>query len=291
MKSPLSKLSNLGQRVIAGLIGAGMLVGAIYSGAWSFFLLFLLIALLSQWEFYTLLMKAGYKPMRLWGCLLGIGIVTGVVFGSEIVQNSDFLLLWYIVPCLAFLSFVGKLYDKDDKQPFLNLAFTFLGVLYVAFSWALFIQTAFVKQAPQAAGWLLNKSTYTYQVPLGIFFILWANDSGAYFVGKAFGKKKLFERVSPKKTWEGSIGGFVLATIVAAMLAIYFTHLASWKWYVLGVIITIAGTYGDLVESLLKRRTQVKDSGSVIPGHGGFLDRFDGLLLAAPFIALFLRLF
>jgi phosphatidate cytidylyltransferase len=137
----------------------------------------------------------------------------------------------------------------------------------------------------------IQNETYDPQIVLGCLFLLWASDSGAYFAGTKFGKTKLFERVSPKKSWEGSIGGLIAAMIVAYVLSIYYTNFESWQWFGIGVIIVVAGTYGDLVESLFKRSINIKDSADTIPGHGGFLDRFDGLLLSIPFIITFLKLF
>ena len=131
---------------------------------------------------------------------------------------------------------------------------------------------------------------YNYELPLGILLILWASDTGAYFAGVNFGKTKLFERVSPKKSWEGSLGGTVLALTMAYGISHFFEVVTVWSWLVITVIIIIAGTYGDLVESMFKRSILIKDSGTTIPGHGGFLDRFDGLLLAVPFIIVYLEM-
>jgi phosphatidate cytidylyltransferase len=121
--------------------------------------------------------------------------------------------------------------------------------------------------------------------------ILWASDTGAYFAGTKFGKTKLFERVSPKKSWEGFLGGAFSAIGVAFIITRYFHVIEDWKWLVIAGIIIIAGTYGDLIESLFKRSIEIKDSGRGLPGHGGFMDRFDGLLLSAPFITAFLKIF
>ena len=132
---------------------------------------------------------------------------------------------------------------------------------------------------------------YNPKIIIGIFLILWASDTGAYFAGTLFGKRKLFERVSPKKSWEGSVGGAVLSLAFALGVAYFFTELAVWKWVIISILTIVCGTYGDLVESLFKRSMAVKDSGTKLPGHGGFLDRFDGLLLAIPFIIIFLKFF
>jgi len=118
--------------------------------------------------------------------------------------------------------------------------------------------------------------------------MLWANDTGAYLSGRSFGKHKLFERISPNKTWEGFIGGILLAVVIALNLEHYFGALSKWEWVTMAVIIGVFGTLGDLVESMLKRSLGVKDSGNILPGHGGLLDRFDGLLMAAPLVFFFL---
>jgi phosphatidate cytidylyltransferase len=132
------------------------------------------------------------------------------------------------------------------------------------------------------------QGSFNPYIPLGFLIILWSNDTGAYLAGKSFGKHKLFERISPNKTWEGFVGGLILALFVGFNLAQYFGGLERWQWAVMAVIIAVFGTLGDLVESMLKRTLGVKDSGNILPGHGGLMDRFDGLLLAAPLVFLFL---
>ena len=132
--------------------------------------------------------------------------------------------------------------------------------------------------------------SYNHGIPLGFMLMLWANDTGAYIMGKSFGKHKLFERVSPGKTWEGLAGGILSAVVAAGVIARYFTVLDTWQWLCVALIISVFGTFGDLVESLFKRSRQIKDSGAILPGHGGLLDRFDGLLLAAPIVFVFLKL-
>lgn len=286
----LSKMSNLAQRIIAGLLGAVVLINAIYWSEWSFMLVFAAIMSLSLWEFYGLLEKAGYKPMKKHGLVAGILAFTSIAY----VQNTqnEHLLFLLINVSLAFLLFIFKLYDQNDTQPFLSLAFTILGLCYVLVPFGLFLEESYVKAPlPEGQQMFGHRNFYNYQIPLGILFCLWASDSGAYFVGRKLGKTKLFERISPKKSWEGLAGGMFFSQMVAWGLSVYFTSLASWKWFAISAIIVLVGTYGDLVESMLKRSLSIKDSGSLIPGHGGFLDRFDGLLVAMPFVALFLKLF
>jgi phosphatidate cytidylyltransferase len=176
-------------------------------------------------------------------------------------------------------TFFIKLFKRKDPKPFENLGYTFLGLIYVALPFALVNELA------------IERHHYKPLLMLGILIILWVNDSGAYFVGTILGKRKLFERISPKKTWEGFFGGAICSLLVALVFAKYYTPLDWWKWLVIAGIIVVTGTLGDLVESLFKRSIAIKDSGSVIPGHGGFLDRFDGLLLSMPFILTFLKIF
>jgi phosphatidate cytidylyltransferase len=183
-----------------------------------------------------------------------------------------------VFPLLATV-FLIKLYKKEDIQPFTNIAYTFLGIIYVAIPFALLNIIAFAN------------GVFSYEIILGILLILWASDTGAYFTGIMMGKKKLFERISPKKTWEGSIGGGLLALIMASVLSQYFLDLTTIQWLVAASLIVITGIYGDLIESVFKRSIEIKDSGRSLPGHGGFLDRFDSLLLAAPFIVVFIKIF
>ena len=268
----LNGLSNLQQRLIAGILGGLFIIGSVCWNEWSFFALFFGITLLSMMEFYKLIIQDNKRPNRIPGLIIGMMIFTLVfLIQKNILSSKSF----FLIPPLMCLLFIHELYI-NKKKPISNVAFTIIGLMYVAIPFSLLIVAAF------------STGTYSYQIILGSLLLLWASDSGAYFSGKTFGKTKLFERVSPKKTWEGSVGGAVLSMGVAVGLSYYFTDLVLWKWLVLSGIIVVVGSYGDLVESSFKRSLKLKDSGSLIPGHGGFLDRFDGLLLAAPFIAAFL---
>jgi phosphatidate cytidylyltransferase len=132
--------------------------------------------------------------------------------------------------------------------------------------------------------------TYHFQIVLGYLFIVWANDTFAYLTGKTMGKHALFKRISPGKTWEGSLGGLIGSLGVAAVLSLYFSTLLINQWLIIAVIIVVTGTYGDLIKSLMKRSLNIKDSGNILPGHGGMLDRFDSLLGSAPFVFLYLMI-
>ena len=276
MKQPLANLTNLQQRVIAAAFGVAIILFCITYSVYTFGLLFLVISALAQIEFYRLLGLDGNQPLTYYGTVVGciISILTFAVEMGLVAEST-----YYLISPAASMVFLIKLYKKKDMKPFTNIGFTFLGIIYVGVPFALLNVLA------------LRTGAYQPRVVLGCLLLLWASDVGAYFAGTKFGKRKLFERVSPKKSWEGSIGGALAAGGVALGLAFYAPDLRPWQWYCIGAIIVVTGTYGDLVESLFKRSIAIKDSGTSIPGHGGFLDRFDGLLLAAPFILTFLKLF
>lgn len=276
MRFALNKYNDLTQRLITGIIGAIVIIAAILFNEWTYFAVFLLICVLTQLEFYKLLRLDAMLPLVSWGTLSGITIFV-IVFleQKELIKNEYY---FTILPVL-YIAFLIKLYRGSDEKPFTNIGLTFLGIIYVAMPFSFFHIIAF------------HTGTYRPGIILGIIFIQWASDTGAFFSGNKFGRRKLFERISPKKSWEGFLGGTILALSMGLLLSRYFTILIPWEWMGIAIIIAIVGTYGDLVESLFKRSMEIKDSGTVIPGHGGFLDRFDSLILSLPFIALFLKIF
>jgi phosphatidate cytidylyltransferase len=274
-KEELSLMSELQKRMISAALGALLIVNSIYWSEWTYFAIFFGICMFSLLEFYKLLGLDGNLPLRTFGTLNGLLLFSLSFFIERFDLNTKYYFLCAV--SLTGIYFI-KLYVKRDLKPFANIAFTFLGIIYVAVPFSLINVSIFFKQ------------TYSYQVILGTMLILWASDAGAYFAGRRFGKRKLFYRISPKKTWEGSIGGGLAALFIGYAFSHLFTDLPLWKWLCISVIIAVAGTYGDLVESLFKRSINIKDSGGVIPGHGGFLDRFDSLLLSAPFITAFIKI-
>ncbi|MFM1914149.1 MAG: Phosphatidate cytidylyltransferase [Bacteroidota bacterium] len=274
----MKNLTNFQQRVIAAIIFAPILVFSIYYSSLSYIILIVFLCALTQLEFYKLMGSIeGNLPLTFFGTFIGVFLQV-LVYLVEKGQISFHNYFW-LTPLLTLIFFI-KLYKPNDERPFQNIAYTFLGIIYVAVPFALFTVLAFTKN-----------HTYDFQIILGSLFMLWASDSGAYFAGLKFGKTKLFERVSPKKSWEGVMGGLIATEITASIISSLFTNYNPWQWIIIGFIIVVVGTYGDLVESLLKRSIKIKDSSNFIPGHGGLLDRFDGLLLSIPFIIAFLKLF
>ncbi|MBA9078512.1 phosphatidate cytidylyltransferase [Rufibacter quisquiliarum] len=271
---PKKELNNLQLRLLAGIIGGAVFIGAIFWSAWTFFLLFLVLTVLGLLEFYRLLAGKGYQPNKALGVLLGLELY--VMFFWVKYGGLDPQWLYLLLPLMAF-TLVAELYRKKE-HPFENIAFTLLGVLYIAVPFALLHVLAFWPER------------YSWQIILGVMFLIWASDTGAYAAGKTFGKHKLFPRISPGKTWEGWAGGVVLSLVVGWVLSLVYFDLSLELWLGMAVLVAVFGVLGDLVESMLKRNLGVKDSGTLIPGHGGILDRFDSLILVVPFLVAFLEL-
>ena len=282
MNVPLKKYNNLTQRLITGILGSAAVITAVCLGQWTYFLVFFIICLFTVLEFYKLVGLDGLAPQRAYGTLCGIVLfvlsflIEGKIpIGGNAVAREYYILIFPLVACIYMI----KLYKKFERKPFTNIAFTFLGIFYVAVPFALLNAVVY------------DDGIYNYEIILGILLILWASDTGAYFAGTFFGRRKLFERISPKKSWEGFAGGAVLALVFVFGLSRFLHSLTLQEWIVVGIIIIVGGTFGDLIESLLKRSIEIKDSGDALPGHGGFLDRFDGFLISAPFIAAYLEVF
>lgn len=260
-------------RAVTGFFFIVVLLGAVLLGPYVFISFFSLVATCCVYEFYRMVRTKEVQP------LLFLGVTTAAL-GLAIV--GAVLLEWLSYPTLLFgivalfLIYIAALFRKT-AYPIQDVAYSLFGLLYAALPFTFFMGLGFVTEG------------YNAYVPLGFLILLWTNDTGAYLAGKSIGRHKLFERISPNKTWEGFIGGVLLAVIASSILSDYFGILTVWNWITMALIIGTFGTLGDLVESMLKRNVGVKDSGNILPGHGGLLDRFDGLLIAAPLVYLFLR--
>lgn len=267
-------MSNFWQRTFTGIIFVIAILGGVWWHSYSYLLIFSTVVFLGILEFRDLIRT---KPVR---ASLGWALILGAFWylTSFFVLSGAISARWlmFVVPLIIGV-FVTELFQKSNT-PLLNIACTLVIPFYVAlpFSFLHFL--------------VFNTGIYDYQLLLGFFILIWVNDSGAYLVGVNFGRTRLFERISPKKSWEGAIGGFIITLIVAWFIPQYLDGLLVANWLAIGVIISVMGTFGDLVESMLKRSVNVKDSGSFLPGHGGVLDRFDAVIFAAPMVCGYLVL-
>jgi len=272
----LQKYNNLTQRLITGILGSAAIIAGVVYSEWTYFTLFFTLCAFAMFEFYKLVGLDGMVPQKTLGTVIGLLIFSLTFFIEQDTADPKYFFLLF--PLASFV-FMIKLYKRFERKPFTNIAYTFLGIFYIAMPISLLNIAAF------------ENGNYNFEIILGSLLILWASDTGAYFAGTLFGKRKLFERISPKKSWEGFFGGAALALIITFIFTQYFHSLENFQWYVIAVLIIVGGTFGDLIESLLKRSIEIKDSGTALPGHGGFLDRFDGLLISAPFIVAYLEIF
>lgn len=280
-------MNNFIQRTLTGAVFVTVLIGSILINPVSFFILFFLLTVFSVLEFYKLIATDELKPQVITGVAISAILFLCFTYFSQQYIRANFVAdikivtSFPVVLALLFaLVFIIELYRKTTK-PFMNIALTLTGILYVAIPFSLLSAMGFIADETES---------YNPHIVLGFFFLLWTSDTGAYLTGMKFGRHKLFERISPKKTWEGSIGGTVAALLVAYLISNYYTELALHQWLIVALIIVVFGTLGDLTESMLKRSLNIKDSGTILPGHGGLLDRFDGLLGAAPFVFFYLMM-
>ncbi|MDZ7269319.1 MAG: phosphatidate cytidylyltransferase [candidate division KSB1 bacterium] len=269
---------NLGQRVVVGLICIPLIVSAIWVGR-QFFLLFIaLVVGLGLYEFYDLARHKQARPQRWLGMAGGVALPVAIYFGY-----GDLLWLWFTAVVVALL--VVELFSRPtgESGPLHNLAITVFGMVYVA---GLLSFLVAIRELPRLTGSDYHAAG-TWVIM--IFAVIWICDTAAYFVGLYFGKRKLFARVSPKKTVAGAVGGFVFAILSAlACQRTFVKELTVPDAVVIGVIIGVFGQMSDLVESLFKRDAGLKDSSNLIPGHGGILDRFDSEMLVAPLVYFYL---
>lgn len=266
-------MSNFWQRLITGIVFLTVLISGILFSQWTFALLFALIDVLALNEFYRISVKNGNKPLTIYGMAVGlISFALSFLAFANIIEKSALAL---VVPMLA-LVFIIVLFGKFEN-PISTIATTFYGLVYIALPFALISPIAF------------HTNEYQSIMVLGMFIIIWVNDTGAYCFGVTIGRHHMFERISPKKTWEGLIGGMLTAIGASFVLAHFFDALTQAQWVGLALIICIFGTLGDLAESQFKRTVGIKDSSNLLPGHGGILDRFDSIILAIPVIFAYLQ--
>lgn len=271
--------SNLIQRTITGIVFVAVLVGCILWSPISFSLLFTLIAALSVHEFGHLMNVYNGVSMNKTITALG-GAYLFMALGSFCIGATDARIFLPYLFLLIYLM-ITELYLKRTN-PLGNWAYSMLSQLYIALPFALLNILAY-HNSPES-----SSVTYNPILPLSIFVFIWLSDTGAYCVGSLIGKHRLFERISPKKSWEGSIGGAVFSIASSLIFAHCYPFFSIEQWAGLAAVVVVFGTWGDLTESLMKRQLGIKDSGNILPGHGGMLDRFDSALIAIPAAVIYL---
>jgi phosphatidate cytidylyltransferase len=271
------------QRGITGLIFSLVMLGGVFGGRYTFVGLFAIITAGCLWEYLSLVLDQGKKRdslRKLLGVITGLTpfagnslVHLGLVNNEEVFISASALIFF---PFL-FLLFIYEMYAQSPR-PFGNIGYAILGTVYIGIPFALLDFIAF------------DGKEFLTGTVMGLLIMTWMNDSAAYLIGSRFGKHLLFPRLSPKKTWEGFAGGAVFTLITGLVLGALDTDLTMDNWLILALIVAVFGTFGDLVESMLKRSFKAKDSGGFLPGHGGLLDRFDGFIFLLPFAAVYLLL-
>lgn len=279
------KQRNLIVRTITGVLYVAIMVAGFLNPR-TMVLLFCIITGMTVWE-YTGLVNDRVANVNVNRFISTVGAVylnIAVAAWSVDYVRGFAVMLPYILTIVYLL--ISELYLKN-KDAVTNMAYTMLAQMYIALPLSMINILAFKRDVNG------DFSGFDMLLPLSVFILLWANDTGAYCCGSLFGKHKLFPRISPGKTWEGSIGGGIFAVIIAGVIGWLANSGAAhtlnlFQWLGLGAVVVVFGTWGDLVESLFKRTLGVKDSGKILPGHGGMMDRFDSSLLAIPAAVIYL---
>ncbi len=276
-------MKNFITRAVSGVIFVAIMVFGLAFNAMAMMFLFSIITGMTVWEYTGLVNeRKGVSVNRFITTAAGVYLFLAVAgFCSGITPPTVFIPYLLTIVYL----FISELYLKQE-DPINDWAYTMLSQMYIALPFSLLNVLAFTATPD-------GNVVFNTILPLSVFVCLWLNDTGAYCVGSLLGRHKLFPRISPGKSWEGSIGGGLLVVAVAFAFGWFENDegmgmMNEWEWAGLGLVVVIFGTWGDLVESLFKRTLGIKDSGSILPGHGGMLDRFDSSLLAIPAAVVYL---
>jgi phosphatidate cytidylyltransferase len=268
-------LKNFTQRTITGITYVIIIAASIFLHPFAFASVFTIVTAIGLSEFYTLASTEQIRPLNYTGIIAGI-----LLFIANFLYVSGYIKLSYLIGLallLFLIFFVGLIRWRGHIIS--EAGITFLGILYIPVPLSMLAYLCYPEK---------NASAYTSDLLLGYLIILWLFDTGAYITGSLLGKHKIMEKVSPGKTWEGLIGGLIIAAGTALVLAEIFEIIPRTDWIIISVIVAVTGTLGDLVESGIKRNASMKDSGKLLPGHGGILDRIDSVLLSIPFVTLYL---
>ena len=270
-------MNNFFKRSLTSIVYVATLLAGTIIHPIAFAILFGLILFFALSEFYNLAEKASFSPQKKIGITFAILFFITCFLSASAYIPSSFILIF--IP-LLLLVLIGELFRKENST-LKNSAITIAGLIYVALPFSLL--NFIVLSESQ------NNTFYPW-VLVGLFFIIWIYDSMAYVFGTQFGKHKIAAKISPKKSWEGLIGGSIFAVIMGIVNAVLFQEISMINWIVIAVLAVIFGTLGDFFESKFKRELDIKDSGNILPGHGGLLDRFDSLLFAIPIVFVWLSL-
>lgn len=267
-------MNDLLKRTLTGGVYVASVLAAICFNPIISSIYFGIIGLVALSEFYNVAKNKYQISNSLLAYLTAISLYTTVALYSF---NIDFKIPLLISVALFVAIFIVALYQKNEK-PFTSIAYTICGLIYIIL--------------PISTTNLIIQYNSEFQplLLLSVFILAWCNDSFAYLTGVKFGKHRLFERHSPKKSWEGFVGGFLFTIIAGIVISKFSNIFAIWHWIVISIIVSCVGTLGDLVESMFKRQMGVKDSGKILPGHGGILDRFDILFIVLPIVWVYLEL-
>jgi len=272
-------LKKLITRTITGIVLVLVMLTAIMASQYSFALLFLIILTASIYEFTNLFKQSEVQPNKFFAYSVSI-----ILFATTFLIAKGIIEIKYFLGLLPFFLMImaAELYRKKNKVAE-NIAVTIFSIIYLAIPISLISFLVFPE--------ILTANAYTPKLLIALFSLIWIYDSGAYLVGVSIGKHRLFERISPKKSWEGAIGGTLIAIAASYFISGFIPEIKLIHWIAISILTVVSSTFGDLTESMFKRYFGIKDSGNILPGHGGVLDRFDSLFFAAPVIVVYLKLF
>lgn len=267
-------------RAVTGLIFVAIMIGASVF-QWGYIILIALVTAFCTNEFFDITQELRDEPKkhamlyRVW--LIATNVLAFLITAASMTDKLSIKFL-SILPVMMFSLFIMELYSKSEK-PLINLGLNFSAFIYIGFPFSLLNFIVY------------KNGVYAPGILLGILILVWVYDSAAYIIGSQFGSRPLFKRISPNKTWEGSIGGLLVLTALGFGLGYVFEALSSLEWAIISWLIAYFSATGDLVESLIKRSLGIKDTSNILPGHGGFLDRFDAFIFVIPFIAFYIICF
>jgi phosphatidate cytidylyltransferase len=272
-------LKKLVVRTITGIILVLVMLTAIIASPYSYACLFLLILIGGISEFCNLFKDSKVLPNKQLSYAISVIIFIVAFLIAQGILDLKYL---FVIFPMFLIIMTAELYRKKVK-PLENIAATIFSITYLAIPLSLINLLVFPE--------VIEGKSYTPNLLIALFVLIWIYDSGAYLVGVSIGKHRLFERISPKKSWEGAAGGTLTALLAAYFISRYIPEIKLEHWLAIGFLTVISSTFGDLTESMLKRYFGIKDSGNILPGHGGVLDRFDSLFFAAPMVVMYLKLF